>query len=208
MTDVPPVGRVPGPDADLLECILVTVPGPERLDGVVEAVAGLVRSGAIRLIDVLLLHRGGRQASVRARERDEVEQLAALAVVADDGVRLSAHDVDLAAVTVEPGVSALLLLVEDRWAAALAAAAREVHGRVVGGERVGRDRFRAAVGRSVGGTGRQGTGNLLVRGLATSDLPEQAVDPAAQVRTLVELVERGVLTFEQYETQRRRVIDG
>lgn len=208
MTDVPPDGVVAGPDADLLECVLVTVPAPGRIDGVVAAVAGLVGSGAIRLIDVVLLHRGVGQASVVAREGDEVEQLAALVQAAADGVRLSAHDVDLAAVTVEPDASALLLLVEDRWAAALAVAARDAHGRLVGGERVGRDRFRAALGRSVGGTGRRGTGDLLVRGLATSDHPERALDPAAQVRTLAELVDRGVLTFEQYEAQRRRVLDG
>jgi len=208
MSDVSPADPAAGLDADLLEYLLVAVPAAERLDGVVATVVGLVRSGSIRLIDVVLLHRAGDQASVVTRAGQEVELLAPLVEVADPRVRLSAHDIALAAVTVEPGVSVLLLLVEDRWAAALSRVVREAGGRVLCGERVGSDRIRAAVGRSVSGADRRRIGDLLVRGPATSAHPELAVDPAAQLLTLAELVERGVLTLEQYEVQRRRVLDG
>ncbi|CAM3608238.1 SHOCT domain-containing protein [Isoptericola cucumis] len=208
MTEVPVVDAAAGPDADLLEYLLVAVPTAGRLDGVVATVAGLVRSGRIGLIDVVLLHRAEDQASVAVRSWQESGLLAPLAGLADPRARLSAHDVALAAVAVEPGVSALLLLVEDRWAAALAATAREAGGRVLGGERVGRDRFRSAVGASVDGADRWAIADLLVRGPATSLRPELAVDPAAQLQTLAELVDRGVLTLEQYEAQRRRVLDG
>jgi hypothetical protein len=42
-------------------------------------------------------------------------------------------------------LSAILLLVEDRWATDLSAAARRAGGRIVGGERVERSRVEIAI---------------------------------------------------------------
>jgi hypothetical protein len=53
--------------------------------------------------------------------------------------------------------------------------------------------------------------DLLLRGpLTASSEPgaAPAIDPAAQVRELARLVERGLLTLDQYEAQRRRVLGG
>ncbi|MCA5894958.1 hypothetical protein LEP48_16630 [Isoptericola sp. NEAU-Y5] len=208
MTQVPATDATGGLDADLFEYLLVAVPAASRLDGVVATVAGLVRSGRIRLVDVVQLHRPDGQASVAVRAGRESGVIAPLAAITVPRARLSAHDIALAAAVVEPGVSALLLLVEDRWAAALSAAAREAGGRLLAGERVGRDRFRTAVGGSGESADRWALADLLVRGPAMSHHPEFAVDQAAQLQTLSELVDRGVLTLEQYEAQRRRVIDG
>ncbi|SKC66677.1 hypothetical protein [Krasilnikoviella flava] len=208
MTDVPGASAAHGPDDDLLEYLLIAVPAVELLAGVVASVARLVRSGVLGLVDVVLLRRAPDQASVTAHTLRDVEQLAPLAALEDPRVRLSAHDVALAAVAVEPDAAALLLLIEDRWATALAAAARAAGGRIVGGERLARVRVVAAGDVTGAAAGRRGAADLLVRGPATGLHPELAVDPAAQLRTLAELVERGVLTFDQYEAQRRRVLEG
>jgi len=194
-------------DGDLVEYLLVSVATLDRVDGVVAAVAELVRSGTIRLIDVVLLRRAGGQASVVVGEADDVEELSPLSALADRRARLSSHDIALAAVTVGPDDAALLLLVEDRWAASLSAAAQRAGGRFAGGERVSRERFLTAT-RPGADAKRLAVDDLLVRGPATSDHPELAVDPAAQLQTLAELVDRGVLTLEQYEAQRRRVLAG
>ncbi|MFB7797574.1 hypothetical protein [Isoptericola sp. NPDC056134] len=218
MTDAPGAGAARGPDDDLLEYVMIAVPAFELLSGVVATVTGLVRSGVLGLVDAVLLRRGPDQASATAHALRDVEQLAPLAALEHPRVRLSAHDVALASVAVEPDAAALLLLLEDRWAAPLSAAARAAGGRIVGGERLARVRVRAAGSATapssahrdgpVADTGRRGAADLLVRGPATAARPELAVDPAAQLRTLAELVERGVLTLDQYEAQRRRVLDG
>ncbi|MCK0118554.1 hypothetical protein MWU57_16120 [Isoptericola sp. S6320L] len=199
------VGHV---DADLLEYLLVVVPAVERVADVAVALAELVRSETIRLIDVVLLHRARGQTAVAVSGGLDAPEIAPLARSAVRSVRLSAHDVALAAVVVEPDVSALLLLVEDRWAGSLSAAARQAGGRLLCGERVGRDRYGAAVDRAVDGVDRRWIPDLLVRGPASGADPELAVDPAAQLHALAELVDRGVLTLQQYELQRRRVLDG
>lgn len=218
MTDVQGPGAEHGPDDDLLEYVMIVVPGVEHLSGVVATVTALVRSGVLGLVDAVLLRRGPAQAAATAHAPRDVELLAPLAALERPRVRLSAHDVALAAVTVEPDTAALLLLLEDRWAAALAAAARAAGGRIVGGERLPRVRVLAAGsatgparGRGTGPAadqGRRSAADLLVRGPATALRPELAVDPAAQLRTLAELVDRGVLSLDQYEAQRRRVLDG
>ncbi|MFC7877537.1 hypothetical protein [Isoptericola sp. NPDC057391] len=208
MTRVPAAEAARGPDADLLEYLLVAVPTAERLEGVAAAVHGLLRARPIRLVDAVLLRRARGQAAVTVHAAGDVAQLARLAELEDPRVRLSAHDIALAAVAVEPCTCVLLLLVEDLWAATLARAARDAGGRVLGGERLGPDRVRTAGRRSAVDADRRDRADLLVRGPATSVHPELAVDPAAQLRMLAELVDRGVLTLDQYEVQRRRVLDG
>lgn len=200
------------PDFDLLECVLVSAPSVDGLGAVAAAARELVSSGAIRLVDLVGLVRADGEAGVRVIEVEQAEALAALAAYAEGGVLLSRHDVELAAVTLPPGVAALLLLVEDRWAAALSGAARSVGGRIAAGERVARDRVLAALDdrRPAGGTDRTGRPNLLARSPLSSAPAGDVVplvDQVAQVRKLAHLVERGLLSLEQYEVQRRRVLE-
>jgi hypothetical protein len=191
------------PDLDLLEYVLVSAPSAAGLDQVAAATAELVHGGVIRLIDVVGLVRPDGEAGVRVVTSDDTPPLAELAALAHRGVWLSRHDVELAAVTLAPGDAALLLLVEDSWAVALSSAARRSGGRVTGGERVGRDRVVAALDEP-------GRTDLLVRSpLGTARRSDAAplVDQVAQVRKLAHLVERGLLSLDQYEVQRRRVLE-
>jgi len=205
-----PPGPRSEPDADLIEYLLVTVPSLDRLDGLVATVVELVESGAIRLIDVVVLQRHGHAPSVVTREAVEIEELRALAEFAEDRVLLSQHDVELTSVLLEPDGTALVLLVEDRWATLLSTTARRAGGRVASGERVVRDRFLSALDADPVAGGRADRDDLLSRGPQIPDPVAGAmvVDQAAQLEALARLVERGVLSLDQYEVQRRRVLDG
>ncbi|MBA2956538.1 hypothetical protein GON03_00715 [Nocardioides sp. MAH-18] len=191
------------PDLDLLEYVLVSAPSVSGLDQVAAAAAELVTGGVIRLVDVVGLVRADDEAGVRVVRLEDAPPLAALAALADGGVLLSRHDVELAAVTLAPGDAALLLLVEDCWASALSSAARRSGGRLTAGERVGRDRVLAALDEP-------GRTDLLDRsplGTARRTGAAPLVDQVAQVRKLAHLVERGLLSLDQYEVQRRRVLE-
>jgi hypothetical protein len=63
------------------------------------------------------------------------------------GVFLSRHDVELVALALQPGSAAIVVVVEDRWAESLSAAARAAGGQVHAGERIGRERVEAALAR-------------------------------------------------------------
>ncbi len=208
----------PRPDADLIEYVVVSAASPEGLADLVPRVVDLVDSGAIRLIDVVVLRRLDDQVAVTTSEPGELEEMRALADLADHRVRLSDHDVELAAATLEPRGNALVLLVEDRWVDLLARAARAAGGRLAGGERVVRDRFLAACDSETGqrpgeppptaAGARTGRGDLLARSpQLTGPAGLASVDQVAQLRTLSSLVDRGVLSLDQYEVQRRRALD-
>lgn len=193
---MPDARRRPGqPDLDLLEYLLVSAPAADGLAVVGEAVAGLVRVGSIRLLDAVLLVRKGSAARVDSAPLGEHAGLSALRAVAEGGVQLSSHDIELAALTLEPDETALLLLVEDSWAGPLSAAARAGGARGISGERIARDR-------AIRSLDHQGRGDLIVRGPGIVPLVDQ-VEP---VRQLARLVERGLLPLDRYEVQRRRVL--
>lgn len=213
MTSSPRLAAQTAPDLDLLEYVLVSAPSLAGLAAIAAAVVDLVSLGTIRVLDAVVLVRPDGQAAVRVDEPGDHKQLAVLARIAEEDVLLSAHDVELAAVTLAPEVAALLLLVEDRWADALSAAARAEGGRLSGGERIARDRVVASLDRHdevSARRARSARGDLLAR--SPLCLPQQTssrplVDQADQVRQLARLVERGLLTLDQYEVQRRRVLD-
>jgi len=132
-------------DADLVEYVVVGVRELSALDRVAAALGEIVRSQAIRILDVVTLvkHSDG---DVEVLEVDDIGPLRALSKVGGYvGGFLSSHDLVLAADAVAPDTAAILLLVEDRWAGPLSRAARTAGGRVLGGERVPRSRMLPAL---------------------------------------------------------------
>lgn len=223
MLDEPDRSVSQDPDPDLVEYLLVTAPSVEQLRAVVPDVLALVESGSIRLIDGVVLTRLNRQASVTALEVRDVAALEALAAVVGPGALLSVHDVELAGAILGPDAAALLLLIEDRWAAGLSTSARQAGGRIFGGERVVGRRFLAARGShrpassaelldavASRSTGRAQGINLLARSPAIPDATgsELGIDPVAQLRALADLADGGVISVEQYDDQRRRALEG
>ncbi len=186
------------PDLDLLEYVLVSAPAVEALAPPAIAVAGLVHAGSLRVLDAVVLVRPAGRASVHSASTAEHPSLGALHDVVDGRVHLSAHDIDLAALTLAPAEAALLLLVENRWADALSLAVRGSGARLTAGEHIERARVEAALAPYADRI------DLLLRGPGT----RPSGDQVEQVRRLARLVDRGILGLDRYDVQRRRVLEG
>ena len=132
------------PDLDLVEYVVISVPELSSTVGVAAALKALVESAQIRILDLVgvVTDLDGRSTAV------ELERLSGLAAL--DGVDgevggfLSEDDIALASGALHPGTSALLVLVEDRWAEQLSNAARAGGGSIIGGERIPRQRLEQA----------------------------------------------------------------
>ena len=131
MNDVPE----PELSTDLVEYFVVALPDRASLGRVGPAVAELVRSGHIRVLDIVVLDRGpdGR---LDVLEIGDVEDLVSLSAMDGDVGLLSENDLALASRAVRPGETGLVVVAEDRWARQLSTAARRAGGRVVAGERI------------------------------------------------------------------------
>lgn len=136
----------PAPDVDLVEYLVVGVPDLGSLEAVATAVADLVASSLLSILDLVCVSRSAL-GELSVLELEDVEALAGLlGVPGHVGGLLSDHDVSTAALAIAPGSSALVLLAESRWAASLSTAARAGGGRILGGERVASARVEEAIG--------------------------------------------------------------
>jgi hypothetical protein len=136
----------PDLDLDLIEYLMVVVSDLGSPGTVVSALADLVGSASIRILDLVCVAKSAEGGELTVVEFEEVAGLAALEQVEGDiGGLLSAQDIETAAGPLAAGSSAILLLVEDRWARGLSTAARQAGGRIVGGARVARQKVEAAL---------------------------------------------------------------
>ena len=132
-------------DTDLVEYLMVVVPDLGSLRTVTPALADLVASAAIRILDLVCVSKSA-EGELTVVEFEEAEGMSALeGVDGDIGGLLSTRDIETASRPLAAGSSAILLVVEDRWAQALSTAARRAGGRVVGGGRVARPLVEAAL---------------------------------------------------------------
>ena len=134
-------GRGPAPDLDLVEYVVISVPELSSAVDVADALKALVESEQILILDLVGVVTGpdGRCTVI---EPERISGLAALdGVDGEVGGLLSEDDIALACSALPPGTSALIVVVEDRWARLLAEAARHSGGRIVGGERIPRHRL-------------------------------------------------------------------
>lgn len=132
------------PDLDLVEYVVVALPELSSTVGVAAALRELVESARIRILDLVGVV-VGPEGRVTAVEPELLPGLSDLRDVQGEvGGLLSEDDVALAGGALPPGSSALIIVVEDRWAELLAGAAREVGGCIVGGERIPRHRIEQA----------------------------------------------------------------
>ena len=117
------------PDLDLVEYVVISVPELSSAVGVAAALKQLVESAQIRILDLVGVVRTWTGGSP-AVEPELLPGLAALdGVEGEVGGLLSEDDIALARGALQPGTSALLVVVEDRWAQLLADAARAGGGR-------------------------------------------------------------------------------
>jgi hypothetical protein len=130
-------------DVDLVEYVITVLPDDDAVSRVMPTIAGLVRTDTIRLLDGALV----------ARDDQGVTHVAELPTPTDDGLAavpthrglLSERDLRLAAEAVPVGSIGVVIVIEDRWAAAWAESARRAGGQVAGGERIPPGRLEAIV---------------------------------------------------------------
>ena len=133
-------------DTDLVEYLVVVVPDLGSLRTVTPALADLVASAAIRILDLVCVSKSAEGGELTVVEFEEAEGMSALeSVDGDIGGLLTIRDIETASRLLAAGSSAILLVVEDRWAQALSTAAKRAGGRVVGGGRVARPLVEAAL---------------------------------------------------------------
>jgi uncharacterized membrane protein len=119
-----------------VEYIVISFPGSQFNGEVAPALAELVDSGLIRIIDLVFISKDA-DGNVLSFEYDAIEAAAAFESVDGDADGLfSEDDVADAAALIEPGSSAALLLWEDVWAARFAEAVRDSGGTIVDGARI------------------------------------------------------------------------
>lgn len=103
-----PEGREPADrshevTSDLVEYVIVAVPDQDSLATVVPALAELVQTAKIRILDLVVLVRD-REGAVTVLEFEDVESMAALRRVEGEvGGMLSDHDIALASIALRPG---------------------------------------------------------------------------------------------------------
>jgi hypothetical protein len=138
----PPNGTEASVSPDLVQYLIVSVPDLEALWGVGQALAGLAEAGTLRILDLVVVERGD-DGTVNVVEPASVAAVATLAVTASG--LLGQHDIELAALAVQPGTVGLVVVTEDRWARPLSAAARDAGGRIVAGDRIPTQRVEATL---------------------------------------------------------------
>jgi hypothetical protein len=142
----PPRGTDPASiDTSLVECLVVVVPETTSLSSVAAAVAELVETAAIRILDLVVVTRRRSDHEVHVLESEAAESLPEMSVTRELGGLLSENDIALAASSLLPGAVGLVMLIEDRWASPLSSAAKHAGGLVLGGQRIPRARIEAAL---------------------------------------------------------------
>ena len=130
---------------DLVEYLIVAMPDVGSLVTLAPALADIVRSAAIRILDLVVVVKDG-EGEITALELAQIDGMDFLReLVADAGELLSEHDIGLASLALRPGTAGLILVTEDRWAEPLSAAAQLVGGQIIAGERIPAARVESAL---------------------------------------------------------------
>ena len=130
-------------DVDLVEYVIVVLPDDDAVSRLMPTIADLARADTIRLLD----------GAVVARDERGATHVAELPASTVDGAApqpthrglLSERDLRLTAEAVPVGFVGVVIVIEDRWAAPLADAARRAGGQIAGGERIPPGRLDAIV---------------------------------------------------------------
>jgi uncharacterized membrane protein len=117
-----------------VEFLVLTFPGTTPGDGAIRALAGLRLSGAVRVIDTLLVAKGDNGA-VTTRELVDIPEFAYIAEP-DQASLIATDDAEEVGQTLDPGNCALLALVEQTWAAEAAEAVRASGGELAASVRI------------------------------------------------------------------------
>ena len=122
-----------------VEYMIVGFPGSQFNGEIAPALANLIESGTIRLLDLVFITKD-TDGNTAAVEFDEHEALADFGSIDGDvGGVISPEDIEHAAESLEAGDSAALLIWEDTWATPFAEAMRKSGGVLLEGGRIPHD---------------------------------------------------------------------
>lgn len=136
-----------------VEYMVVSFPGNRFNGAIAPALAELVESGTVHIIDLTFVHRDGDGNITGLELEDEGSEVlnAFQALTRDCSSLANDDDVRLIGESLEPNSSAAILIWEDLWAARLAGAIRDAGGEVLDIERIPHDIVQAAIDYNTGG---------------------------------------------------------
>lgn len=131
-----------------IEYLVVAFPGNKFKGEIVPALAELVESETIRILDLVFILKDeeGNVAALELSDLDEGDEAARMADIAEvDRGLLNEEDIHLAADALENNSSAGLLVFENVWATRFAEAVRNADGVLVANERIPYEIVQAAI---------------------------------------------------------------
>ncbi len=130
---------------ELVEYLIVSARDLAGLSGVAAALADLAAADTVRILDLVVLSRNER-GTVSVHDSDAVRGMEAIdELIGEPRGLLNDHDIEMSALPIPPGSVGIVVVVEDRWARPLSAAARLAGGRIVSGDRIPARRVEAAL---------------------------------------------------------------
>lgn len=119
-----------------VEYVVIGFPGTRLNDDIVPALADLVASATVRIIDLMVVTKDA-DGTVAMLEYEDLGDAPGFADLEGDVSNLfSEEDASALAVSMLPDSTALVILWEDLWAAPLAEAVRRAEGSIVSGARI------------------------------------------------------------------------
>ena len=119
-----------------VEYIIIEFPGNNFRGDIVPAIAKLIDSQTVRIIDLVFIMKDAA-GNTTTYEYDQLEELAPFASLHGEvGDLVNQEDIDYAAAALAPNTSSLLIVWEDTWATELALAIRGAGGIVREGARI------------------------------------------------------------------------
>ena len=124
-----------------VEYIIIGFPENQFKGEIVPALAELVESGTVRILDLIFVTKdeAGDVTSIEYEDLPGLDDIDGEV----DGL-LSDEDLDMLAEVLEPNSSGLMIVWEDVWASRLASAIRDAGGVILSGERIPHDIVEAA----------------------------------------------------------------
>lgn len=145
MTDTPGKKLINDITADLVGYVIITLPDVDALAMLTPAMRELVRSGTLRILDMVVVTRDD-DGTPRVLEVTTLDRIADMQTITPDMVGLlTQRDITLASVAIPAGSAGVVMVVEDQWARPLSAAAARAGGQIVAGERISPQRIQAAL---------------------------------------------------------------
>jgi uncharacterized membrane protein len=128
-----------------VEYLVVAFPDGNMSDEIAPELADLVDKKVIRILDIVFLTKD-TSGDVNVLEFDELENLVGFAEIDGEvGGLIGPDDLDFVASELDPGSAAVVLLVEDLWAAPLASALDRSGGVLLEGARIPQDLLDAEI---------------------------------------------------------------